>query len=144
MASLCPAPEHLGVHHFAYLRSVAEGIPIADAARKYLGISHGAEAITAHRLTVDHARAIARRHGDSRWRLVGIEIRERELARGVPPLLEQWAEAEGLEGWSYTELQAMYAERFGDGEADVRRRQLRNARLRESRLALLFHRTTFQ
>lgn len=137
MTSLQHQFTRLGAHQFAYLRSVAEGIPMVEAARKYLGIGHGAEAITAHRLTVEQIRAVARRRGDSRWRLIGIEIRDREAPSSKVPSLDEWAQAEGLEDWSHADLQAMHAERFGDVDPNIRRRQMRNARLRERRLALL-------
>jgi hypothetical protein len=45
--------------------------------------------------------------------------------------------AEGLGDWSADELQLMYAERFGSVDASGKRRQARNARLREKRLQLL-------
>lgn len=34
----------LGPHHFAHLRACAEGLGVADCARRYLGIAHGHEA----------------------------------------------------------------------------------------------------
>ena len=65
----------LGPHHFAYLRAVAEGLDVGDCARRYLGIEHGHEAKTAHPEAVDAVRAVARRRGESAWRLVGFTIR---------------------------------------------------------------------
>jgi hypothetical protein len=59
----------LGPHHFAHLRAVAEGLAIVDCARRYLGIEHGHEAATAHPEAVDAVRALARRRGESAWRL---------------------------------------------------------------------------
>ncbi|RYF04284.1 MAG: hypothetical protein EOO77_29870, partial [Oxalobacteraceae bacterium] len=70
----------LGRHHFAHLRAVAEGLSLSDAAHRYLAIEHGAEAVTAHRLVVEQVRALARRRGDARWRLIGIEIRDNAAA----------------------------------------------------------------
>ena len=55
----------LGAHHFAHLRAVAEGLDIADSARRYLGIGHGHEARSAHLQTVESVRAIARRRRSS-------------------------------------------------------------------------------
>ena len=126
----------LGKHHFAHLRAVAEGVPVSVAARQYLPIDHAAETITVHRLVVDQVRAIARRHGDSRWRLVGIELGASEDA-GTAPSIDAWADAQGLGDWSHTELQDLYAERFGVVDPRARRRQARNARLRLRRLQLL-------
>ena len=65
-----PAPgarfvRRLGPHHFAHLRACAEGLDLADCARRYLGIEHGHEARTAHQEAVDAVRALARRRGES-------------------------------------------------------------------------------
>lgn len=127
----------IGPHHFAYLRAISEGLALKDAAKRYLGIEHGAESTGAHRLVVERVRAVARRRGDPRWRLIGMEIRESAASPAPAPALDEWAEAEGLTDWSQVELQGMYAERFGVVDPDVRRRQLRNARLRGQRLQLL-------
>lgn len=54
----------LGLHHFAYLRAVAEGLNPGECARHYLGIAHGHEARTAHQEVVDAVRAVARLQGD--------------------------------------------------------------------------------
>ena len=55
----------LGPHHFAHLRAVAEGLNLTDCARRYLGVEHGHEAVTAHRQAVDAVQAVARRQGDA-------------------------------------------------------------------------------
>jgi len=55
----------LGPHHFAHLRACAEGLNLTDCARRYLGIGHGHEAVTAHQQAVDAVRAVARRRGES-------------------------------------------------------------------------------
>jgi hypothetical protein len=47
-----------------------------QAAQRYLGVEHGNEALAAHRLLVDRVAVVARRRGDSRWRRLGIELRE--------------------------------------------------------------------
>ena len=65
---------HLGLHHFAHLRAVAEGLDIAQCATRYFGTEHGHEARSAHQQTVDAVRAIARRRSEP-WRLVGLSIR---------------------------------------------------------------------
>lgn len=131
-----PMPR-LGAHHFAYLRAIAEGLSVVDAARRYLAIDRAAEATAAHRAVVDRVRALARRRGDTRWRLIGIEIRDHTAGKALPPPLHEWAEREGLGDWSEAELQDMYAERFGQDDPDQRRRAARNARLRTRRLQLL-------
>lgn len=74
-AALERTAERLGLHHFAYLRALAEGVPVPDAAARYLHIDHARAARDAHRLVIERARALARQRGDPAWRLVGIEIR---------------------------------------------------------------------
>lgn len=122
--------------HFVYLRGIAEGLPRDQMSRRMLGIEHGAEVEGAHRLIVDRVAAIARRRRDPRWRLIGLAIEDTPDAQLGPPLYE-WADAEGLDGWSEAELQAMYVERFGVPRGGTARRLARNARLRAGRLALL-------
>jgi site-specific recombinase XerD len=131
--------QRLGPPQFAYLRAVAEGVPRADAAKRYLAIHHATEAITAHRLVVEQAQALARRGGDSRWRLLSIEIADRtsDSSASAVPTVEQWAVGEGLEGWSEAEIVDMYIERFGADDQAGRRRQARNTRLRRRRLELV-------
>jgi hypothetical protein len=82
--------EKLGRHHFAYLRAAAEGVPVEDAARRHLDIEHMAAVPNAHRLVVERVRAVARRAGDTRWRLIGLEIRE--PGQGSAPPLHAWGE----------------------------------------------------
>jgi hypothetical protein len=71
---LAPGAERLALPHFAHLRAVSQGMPAAEAAPRYLAVEDGREALAAHRRLVDRAAAIARRRGDSRWRLLCIEI----------------------------------------------------------------------
>ena len=130
-----PAPgarfvRRLGPHHFAYLRAVAEGLDVGDCARRYLGIEHGHEARTAHQEAVDAVRAVARRRGESAWRLVGLTIRTPE---GAPrPSLESFVQQHGLDGFSESEVVKLYAEAF-----PLERKTTRGQRLRERQLALL-------
>lgn len=127
----------LGRQAFAYLRAISEGLAVMEAARRYLAIDHGAAAITAHRQVVDQVRAIARRRGDSRWRLIGIELRDRPPPVDAPPSLDAWIEREGLDDWSEAEALALYEERFAVADPQEARRRGRDERLRASRLALL-------
>ena len=130
-----PAPtarfvRRLGPHHFAHLRACAEGLSVADCARRYLGIEHGHEAKTAHQEAVDAVRAVARRRGESAWRLVGLTIR---VPSGEPrPSLDAFAQQHGLDGFSESEVVKLYAEAF---PAD--RKTTRGQRLRERQHALL-------
>ncbi|MBH2009451.1 MAG: tyrosine-type recombinase/integrase [Xanthomonadaceae bacterium] len=120
----------LGSHHFAHLRACAEGLGIVDCARRYLGIEHGHEAKTAHHEAVDAVRAVARRRGESAWRLVGLTIRTPEGE--ARPSLESFVAQHGLDGFSESEVVKLYAEAFA---AD--RKTTRGQRLRERQLALL-------
>ncbi|MFZ3141259.1 tyrosine-type recombinase/integrase [Polaromonas sp.] len=120
----------LGPHHFAHLRAVAEGLDLTDCARRYLGVEHGHEAATAHRQAVDAVRAVARRRGESAWRLVGLTIRAQA---GTPrPSLDAFAQQHDLDGFSESDVLRLYAEAH---PAD--RKTARGQRLRERQLALL-------
>lgn len=132
----------IGMHEFAYLRAIAEGVDGDAAARLYLGVGHAAEVMGAHRLVVDRIRAAARRRpgraADPTWRLLGIVLERREQDKSdPPPSLEAWAEAQGLEGWSQHELLEMYAQRYGWPDPGLARRARRAGRLRKRCLALL-------
>jgi site-specific recombinase XerD len=122
----------LGRHHFAHLRAVAEGVDLQLSAQRYLGIEHGHQARTAHRQTVDRARALALRRGDSAWRLIGITISP--AAGKTWPTLEDFIHERDLDGWSEAEVVQMYSEAY---PADTRV-QRRN-RLRERQLQLIQH-----
>ena len=117
----------IGLHHFAHLRSVAEGLDVADCAARYLGTEHGHEAHAAHQQTVDAVRAVARRRGEP-WRLVGLSIKATGTDR---PSLEEFADGR-FEGFSEAEVLEIYQETF---TAD--RKAVRSQRLRTRQLALL-------
>ena len=120
----------LGPHHFAHLRACAEGLDLSDCARRYLGIEHGHEAKTAHQEAVDAVRAVARRRGESAWRLVGLTIRV--PAGEARPSLDAFAQQHGLDGFSESEVLTLYAETF-----PLERKAARSQRLRERQLELL-------
>ena len=121
----------LGPHHFAYLRAACEGLDTIDCARRYLGIEHGHQATTAHRETVEAVRAVARRRGDSAWRLVGIRL-QGDPDAGGRPTLDDFAVQLGLDGFSQAEVLALYEEAW---PAD--RRAGRGQRLRHRQRELL-------
>jgi integrase len=120
----------LGPHHFAYLRAVSEGLALSECARRYLGIEHGHEARTAHQEAVDAVRAVARRRGESTWRLVGLTIRA--PVGQARPALNDFVAAHGLDGFSEGEVLALYEEAH---PAD--RKTARGQRLRVRQLMLL-------
>ena len=128
----------LGLPQIAYLRSLAEGVSMVDAAARYLDAAAPERARKAHRAIVEHVRTLARRRGDPAWRLIGVELGDAGAARPNVPSLAEWAEEEGLEGWRERELLELYKERFAArlAAASIRHRT-RNARLRERRLELL-------
>lgn len=124
----------LGRHHFSHLRAVAEGLALIDSAKRYLGVEHGHQAKAAHRQTVDAVRAVARRHRESAWRLLGISI---AVANDVDqPSLDDFITERGLDGWRESEIAELYAQCYPqDGGAGHKVR--RRARLRERQLALI-------
>jgi integrase len=144
--------ERLGLHHFAYLRALIEGLAVPEAAARYLHIDHARAARSAHRVVVERARALARRRGDPAWRLVGIEIRQ-PSAHATPaqacagpalPSLDAWAEAQGFDGLRESELLELYTEAFGLAgptapaeDHSLRRRRQRAERLRQRQLQAL-------
>ena len=122
--------QKIGVHHFAHLRAVAEGLGVVAAAQRYLGVDHGHQATTAHRLLVDQLRTLARRRGDRAWRLIGLQIQTQAAANR--PSLEDFIAERDLDGWGEAEVQDMYAQAWPEDA-----RQARRHRLRERQLLLL-------
>ena len=135
VGALNAAPEaKLGIHHLAYLRAVAEGVPQRQAASRYLGhdLRDGAVLLRkSHNAVVDRVRALARRQGDRRWRLIGLVVKPHEAGEQAPPI-DEWAEALGLDGFGQAELLALHNEAFPPD-----RKTQRNGRLRSQQLALL-------
>ena len=129
------APEtKLGAHHLADLRARAEGVPLRHAAARYLGhdLRDGAVVLRrSHNVVVDRVRALGRRQGDPRWRLIGLIIKPHEAGEQAPPI-DQWAEARGLDGFGQAELLALYTDAFPPD-----RKARRNGRLRSQQLELL-------
>ena len=139
------SPQRLGLHHVAYLRSLAEGISPTEAAKRYLHIEHAAQLQRTHREVVDLVRAVASRFS-SRWRLIGLDLpADKPMTAQALPSLQEWADSMGYDGWTEDELQEMYAAHFADQLArpadpaakTVARRNARNAKFRKDRRALL-------
>lgn len=124
----------LGRHHFSHLRAVAEGLALIDSAKRYLGVEHGHQAKAAHRQTVEAVQAVARRHGESAWRLLGIAIPVGGNTN--QPTLDDFITERGLDGWRESEIAELYAQCYPeDGAAGHKAR--RRARLRERQLTLI-------
>jgi len=124
----------LGRHHFSHLRAIAEGLDVVDSAKRYLGVEHGHQAKTAHQQTVDAIRAVARRHNESAWRLIGLVIHVQLNASH--PSLDDFIAERGLDGWRESEIAEMYAEAYPPtGKSDYKAN--RRSKLRERQLQLL-------
>lgn len=123
-----PLNRRLGRHHFAHLRAVAQGVDLIESARRYLGIEHGHQARSAHQHTADQVRAIARRHHENAWRLIGLRIpaigADTAGQRPAPPSLEAFIDAQGLEGFSEAEVAEFYAEAYPPDARSARRQRL--------------------
>jgi hypothetical protein len=75
-------------------------------------------------------RAVARRRGESAWRLVGLTIRS--SAGEARPSLKSFVQQHGLDGFSESEVLTLYTEAF-----PLERKTARSQRLRERQIALL-------
>ncbi|RWA45690.1 hypothetical protein AU476_01255 [Cupriavidus sp. UYMSc13B] len=113
------------------------GVPFQAAALRYLGIHHGHQGETAHRLTVDSVRALARRQHEPAWRLIGLLIRvDADVPQG--PSLAEFIDSRGLEDWSEADVQRFYLEAYPDqGQAAKSARAKRRERLRSAQIDLL-------
>ena len=95
MAAKSVYVSRLGLHHFSHLRAVAEGLPVVDAAKRYLGVEHGHQAKAAHLETRDAVRTVTRRRGLSAWRLIGItfDVMVPQASHGESPSLQECIES---------------------------------------------------
>jgi site-specific recombinase XerD len=135
MANKSAYVSRLGLHHFAHLRAVAEGLPVVDAAKRYLGVEHGHQAKVAHLETRDAVRAVARRRGLSAWRLIGIALDMHILHDGTPSL-QEFIESRDLDDWSEADVLQMYQEIYPASGKQLHRQRVRT-RLRERLLETL-------
>ena len=117
----------LGRHHFAHLRSIAEGLDIQDSAKRYLGVEHGHQAVTALRQTVDSVRTLSRRRGDKAWRLIGLTITF-NLNKSQPSL-EDFIADRDLDGWTESEITQMYSDAYPVDLKSIRRQKLRERQI---------------
>ncbi len=125
----------LGLHHFAHLRAVAEGLPLVDAVKRYLGVEHGHQAKVAHLESRDAVRAVARRRGLSAWRLIGIAL-DVQVSHGGAPSLQEFIESRDLDDWSEADVLQMYQEIYPASGKQLHRQRVRT-RLRERLLETL-------
>ena len=130
----------LGLHHFAYLRAVSEGLPIVEAAKRYLGVEHGHQAKVAHLQTRDAVRSVARRRGLSAWRLIGLNFNamQLEVVGHSAPSLDAFIAASNLDDWSESDVLQMHQEIYPTNTRTLRRQRVRS-RLRERLLSTLHH-----
>lgn len=115
----------IGLHHFAHLRAVAEGIDPTESALRYLGVEHGNQARAASLQTIDAVRAIARRRGDRAWRLIGMTIKIKKTTS--QPTLEDFIAERGLDDWTEEDVGQMYEEAFPSDPKATHRAALRVA-----------------
>ncbi|HSW26843.1 MAG TPA: phage integrase family protein, partial [Burkholderiaceae bacterium] len=158
-----PAPlgqQRLSRAHFAYLRAFVQGADQAAAARVYLGLDHGHQLRTLHAQVVAQLRALARRAGDHRWRLIGMDVgaltRLTETTAGSSnaggngaagqraqqPTLQEWVDANGYDdGWTQAEQLEMYREAYPPSAEPAavagQRKASREARMRARQLEVI-------
>ena len=118
----------LGRHHFAHLRSVAQGIDIQESAKRYLGVEHGHEAKTAHLQTREAIRSLARRSGDSAWRLIGMHIDVK--TDGTKPTLEDFRAERDMDDWNESDVIDFYNDAYPEDRKSARRFLLQDRQLK--------------
>src|SRR5438309_7735232 len=90
----------LGLAHFAHLRAVVKGVPVEDAAERYLAADSRPAARAAHSQVLQLLSAFLRQRNDKRRRLVMLigRIGQPAAAGAVArPTLRQWADAKGVD-----------------------------------------------
>lgn len=104
----------IGLHHFAFLRAIANGLDRIESAKRFLGVEHGHEAVTASRNAINAVRAIGKRNNQkSVWRLIGLTIKPK-VATGTFPTLDEYVSERDLSDWSEAEVLDMYKEAYPD------------------------------
>lgn len=98
-----------------------------ESARRYLGVEHGHQVQAAHTETIDAVRAIARRSGQSAWRLIGLKITPSAVQE--PMSLDDFIVQRDLDGWSESEVLQMYQEAFPLDRRTHRREKLRQRQI---------------
>ena len=130
-----PKKIKLGRHHFAYLRAIADGLDRTESAKRYLGIDHGHEAITASRNTIHAARVIAKRNNSSSsYRLIGLTIRPKKSSGPATISLEDYIYQNDLQDWSESDVLEMYKESVGTGGTGAVNKHRENLRLKQIEL----------
>jgi hypothetical protein len=106
--------------HCAHIRAIAASVPLLEALLRYPAFQHGRASLASYRRDLEAVKTIARRNGDTRWRLIGLDL-PKARALDAPRSLPDWAEAHGPGDWSHADLLAMYSERFEVDERERRR-----------------------
>lgn len=128
-----PKVWRIGRHHFAHLRAIAEGVDVHKSADAYLGIFHGHQAKNAHEDTVAAVRAVARRHKEPAWRLIGLMVQI--PAAPQQPSLEDYIAERHLEEFSEDEVRYHFLEDYPADMNSPKAKRRENLRLKQ--LAML-------
>ncbi len=116
-----------GLHHIAYLRSVALGVSIDSMAALYFGTENHRQALRAHTLLIAQARALARQHGIKDARLLGMILGTGSKPPPPVPSIDEWMAEKGYSGWRYDDVMHLYEEAY-PRDAQAHRRAALQAR----------------
>lgn len=109
---------NIGRHHFAFLRSIANGLDVSYCAKRFLGVEHGNEVASVSRNTINAVRAIAKRHNQkSSYRLIGLVIRPK--TDSVKISIDEYISENDLQDWSESEVIEMFKEAYPDSNESV-------------------------
>ncbi len=116
-----------GLHHIAYLRSIALGVSINRMAALYFGSENHRQALRAHTLLIAQTRALARQHFIPDARLLGMMLGSGSTPPSPAPSIDEWMAERGYTGFRYDDVMHLYEEAF-PADAQVRRRAALQAR----------------
>jgi site-specific recombinase XerD len=118
-----------GLHHIAYLRSIALGVSIDAMAALYFGTESHRQALRAHTLLIAQARALARQHALKDARLLGMMLGSGSKPPPPTPSIDEWMAEKGYSGFTYNDVMHLYEEAFprnpqADRRAALQARQI--------------------
>jgi site-specific recombinase XerD len=113
-----------GLHHIAYLRSVALGVSIDSMAALYFGTENHRQALRAHTLLIAQARALARQHGIKDARLLGMMLGSGSKPPSPTPSIDEWMAEKGYSGFRYDDVMHLYEEAYPPDAQSHRRAAL--------------------